>query len=381
MKRIILFLLSLLIVIGLMPSGAVSAKTTATDAKLNTSVTVKLSNSGDSKMYKFTTAEAGKITIEVATTAQGDNYAITTTLKDADGKVVVDPQTGSAYSMPSYGASAGETFYLIVEPAYRGWDASFKITFGFSTTQNWETENNDTSEKADSIISDTDYYGSISRSSDVDFYKFRVSKAAKAKLTFGPAVVDGQSRSWDVDLYNEKGESLDCFDTGSKNSITLNLKKGLYYIRVAGTTTASDDGTVTNSVGGDYVLSFKKSALSIKKPKVTEVKMYGTESWLYDNYATATVSVKNGGAIDGYTMRISRSSNMKSGTKKKNYDLSAGTGVTGKKIRSGIRMGIYPTYYVQVRGYVKDAFGNRMYGKYSAIKSGSLSAREYNKLK
>ena len=138
---------------------------------------------------------------------------------------------------------------------------------------------------------------------------------------------------------------------------------------------------MTASVGGDYVLSFEKRSVNIKKPKVTEVKMYGEESWLYDNYATARVSVKNGGAIDGYTMKISRSSNMKSGTKKKNYDLSSGNGVTGKKIRSNIRMGIYPAYYVQVRGYVKDAFGSRIYGKYSAIMSGRLSAREYDKLK
>ena len=381
MKKIFSFLLGLILVLGMIPTGMAEAKTTATDAALNTTVTVKLSNNGDSKMYKFTTKEAGRITIDVATTAQGDNYTITTTLKDSDGKVVVDPQTGSAYSMPSYGAAAGETFYLIVEPGYRGWDTSFKIIFGFSTTQNWETENNDTSEKADAISSNTDYYGSISKAADVDFYKFRVSNAAKIKLTFGPAVIDGQSRSWDVDLYNEKGESLDCFDTGSKNSITVNLKKGLYYIRVAGQSVTADDGTVTNAVGGDYCFSFKKGSLKVKKPTVTQVKMYGEESWLYDNYATAVVSIKNGGAIDGYTMRISRSSNMKSGTKKKNYSISASNGVTGKKIRSNIRMGIYPAYYVQVRGYVKDAFGSRIYGKYSNIKSGSLSAREYSKLK
>ncbi|MCR5097452.1 MAG: pre-peptidase C-terminal domain-containing protein [Lachnospiraceae bacterium] len=381
MKKIFSFILSLILVLAMIPAGITEAKTTATDVTLNSTVTVKLSNNGDSKMYRFKTTEAGQITIDVATTAQGDNYTITTTLKDEDGKVVVDPQTGSAYSMPSYGASADETFYLIVEPAFRGYDTSFKITFGFSTTQNWETENNDTSEKADTISSDTEYYGSISKSTDVDFYKFRVAGSNKVKLTFGPAVIDGQSRSWDVDLYNEKGESLDCFDTGSKNSITLNLKKGLYYIRVAGQTVATDEGGVTEGVGGDYIISFKRGSLSIKKPKVTEVKMYGEESWLYDNYATAKVSIKNGGAIDGYTMKISRSSNMKSGTKKKNYDLSASNGVTGKKIRSKIRMGIYPAYYVQVRGYVKDAFGGKIYGKYSNIKSGSLSAREYNKLK
>ncbi len=381
MKKIFSFLLSLILVLGLIPAHPVLAKTSTTDATLNSTVTVKLSNASDTKMYKFTTKEEVRITIDVATTAQGDDYSISTTLKNGDGKVVVDPQTGSAFSMPSYGAAAGETFYLIVENGYRGYDTSFKITFGFSSTDNWETENNDTSDKADALSAGTTYYGSISRSADVDFYKFKLSKAKKVKLVFGPNVIDGQSRMWDVDLYNEDGDSLDCFDTGSKNSRTLNLKKGLYYIKVAGQTSTAEDGSITNAVGGDYYLNFSASALSVKRPTVTEVKMLGTESWLYDNYATATVSVKNGGKIDGYTLRISRSSNMKSGTKKKNYAISASNGVTGKKIRSKVRMGIYPAYYVQVRGYVTDAFGSKIYGKYSKVKSGSLSAKEYNKLK
>ena len=381
MKKILSFILSLILVMGLVPAGYSEAKTTPTDATLGSQISVKLSNASDTKMYKFTTKEAGRITIEVATTAQADDYAISTTLKDADGKVVVDPQSGSAYSMPSYGASAGETFYLIVENSYRGYDTSFKITFGFSATENWETENNDTSDKADPITGGTTYYGRISRSVDVDFYKFRISKAKKVKLTFGPSVIDGSSRMWDVDLYNEDGDSLDCFDTGSKNSRTVSLKKGLYYVRVAGQTAAADDGSLATAVGGDYYLIISTSALKIKRPVVTELKMFGTESWLYDNYATATVSLKNGGKTDGYTMKISRSSNMKSGTKKKNYEISADNGVTGKKIRSKIRMGIYPAYYVQVRGYVTDAFGSRIYGKYSKVKSGSLSARDYNKLK
>ena len=72
---------------------------------------------------------------------------------------------------------------------------------------------------------------------------------------------------------------------------------------------------------------------------------------------------------------------MKSGTKKKNYAISASNGVTAKKIRSQIRMSIVPAYYVQVRGYVKDAFGNKIYGKYSKVKSGALSARDYNDLR
>ena len=101
---------------------------------------------------------------------------------------------------------------------------------------------------------------------------------------------------------------------------------------------------------------------------------------LYDNYATATVSIKNAGSVDGFTFRISRSSDMKSGTKKKNYTIGAG-GVTAKRLRSNVRMGIYPRHYVQVRGYVRDAFGDRIYGRYSAKKSGMLSAKDYDKLK
>ena len=380
MKKIFCFILSLMLVIAALP-GVAFAKTSATEAEVGKTYTVKLSNAGDKKMYRFKTTVAGRITIDVATTAQGDNYSITTTLEDEDGKIVVDPQTGTAYSMPSYGAAAGQTFYLLVENAYRGYDASFKITINFSTDTNYETENNDTSQDANAISSGITYYGSISKGSDVDFYRFRIGSAKKVKLTFGPDVIDGVQRQWDVDLFNSSGDQLDLFDTGTKGSRTVTLKKGIYYIRVASATSVSDTGVVSDATGGDYGLSYTTSSLSIKRPKITGVKMKGTESWLYDNYATATVSIKNGGSnIDGYTFRISRTSSMKSGTKKKNYSIST-SGVTRKKIKSSVRMGIYSAYYVQVRGYVTDAFGKKIYGKYSKIKSGTLSSKDYNKLK
>ena len=381
MKRFLSFILSLILIVSLVPAFASADSYSTVDATMGSSVTVKLSGASDHKTYMVKAPSAGRLTVKVSTTSKDKDYAIKTTLKDADGRVVVDSQNGTAYSMPSYGASEGDVFYLFVEDFYRGYDTSFKITFEFSTTENWETENNDTSEKADKISSGTTYRGSISKSDDTDFYKFTVSSAKKVKLTFGPDVIDNKERMWDVDLYSADGESFDLFNTGSKNSRTVTLKKGTYYVRIVDETTTAEDGTPTTAVGGDYNLSFVTSAVKVKRPSVTAVKMYGKESWLYDNYATATVSVKNGGSIDGYTLRISKSSNMKSGTKKKNYAISASNGVTAKKIKSKIRMGIYPAYYVQVRGYVKDAFGNKIYGKYSRVKSGSLSARDYNDLK
>ena len=380
-KRIIAFLVSMALFLGMVLSMEAYAKTSATDASVNTTYTVKLSSATDKKMYKFKTPEAGRISIDVATTAQGDNYAITTTLEDETGKIVVDPESGSAYTMASYGAAAGQIFYLIVTDSYRGYDTSFKITIGFSADTGWETENNDTSEDADAITAGQKYYGSISRSSDIDFFKFRLSAAKKIKLYFGPNVIDGRQRQWDVDIYNEAGDQVDVFDTASKSSMTLKLKKGLYYIRVSGGTSVADDGTIAAGVGGDYWLQLSVSKLSVKKPAITSVKIKGTASWLYDNYATATITIKNAGSnIDGFTFRISKSRSMKSGTKKKNYSLSS-DGVTAKKIRSAVRMGIYPAYYVQVRGYVRDAFGGKIYGKYSSVKSGKLSAKDYNKLK
>ena len=381
MKRFLSFILSLIMMLTLVPVSVSADSTSAVDATVGSSVTVKISNSNDHKTYRIKAPGDGRITVKVSTTSKDKDYAIRTTLKDEDGRVVVDSQSGSSYSMPSYGASEGDIFYLFVEDSYRGYDTSFKITFEFSTTENWETENNDTSEKADKISSGTTYRGSISKSDDTDFYKLKLSSAKKVKFTFGPDVIDNKERMWNVDLFSTDGESLDLFTTGSKNSRTIKLKKGTYYVRITDETTTSEDGTPTTAVGGDYYLSFTTSSFKIKRPTITAVKMYGKESWLYDNYATAKVSVKNGGAIDGYTLKISKSSNMKSGTKKKNYAISASNGVTAKKIRSQIRMSIAPAYYAQVRGYVKDAFGNKIYGKYSKVKSGSLSARDYNDLR
>lgn len=80
----------------------------------------------------------------------------------------------------------------------------------------------------------TGYLNMTSNKGDVDYFKFYVSEAVKRTLTFKvPADIDGK-----VTVYDEKGTQIassDLYGIGDNEVLSLDLKKGSYYIKVEDT--------------------------------------------------------------------------------------------------------------------------------------------------
>ena len=59
--------------------------------------------------------------------------------------------------------------------------------------------------------------------------------------------------------------------------------------------------------------------------------------------------------------------------------ISFGDGNSRKKVTLTTRFPILRKYYVQVRGFVQDRFGHKIYGNYSKVKTAAMKKSVYNK--
>ena len=103
-----------------------------------------------------------------------------------------------------------------------------------------ESEANDTAKTADAISVNTDVSGVISRSSDVDWYKFSLPKDGYLTVDFRHELISSTSAYWSLYLYREDGVTGVCdYDqrwemAGNANGATpqVGLKAGVYYLVV-----------------------------------------------------------------------------------------------------------------------------------------------------
>jgi hypothetical protein len=104
-----------------------------------------------------------------------------------------------------------------------------------------ESEANDTAKTADAISVNTDVSGVISRSSDVDWYKFVLPKDGYVTVDFKHEIISSTSAYWTLYLFQADGVTGVCdYDqrwemAGNANGATpqVGLKAGVYYLSVS----------------------------------------------------------------------------------------------------------------------------------------------------
>ena len=103
-----------------------------------------------------------------------------------------------------------------------------------------EKEPNDSYSAATAISVNTPVDGALSKSSDVDWYKFTVSERGYINIDFTHDLIDSSSTYWDVRVYNSTGvntvdgSSSQFIVRGNANmlSSTIGIAPGTYYIKV-----------------------------------------------------------------------------------------------------------------------------------------------------
>lgn len=316
----------------------------------------------EARMYQFTAPAKGYFVVSLANADATSSDTVSASLYDGANKQISGWYSSNRIVMPQYGTGAGSSFFLKVSNNSYSRVIPLSLTVSFYQADNWESESNDTTSTSDSISAKKAYYGNISTNDTCDIYKFKLKTNSKVKINFGPASVDGQNYAWNVILLNSKNETTGIYNGNTTQAYTAYLKKGTYYIKV------------TNgywSQNTTYKLSYSASTLKIKKPQVTSVSAKKVSSYFSGDHAKInSVKIKNSGSCMGYTVRIAKSSNMKGNLFKQNMDF--GSYASKSKVTLNQTFTYRKSFYIQVRGYVKDPFGGYIYGDYSKVKSKTL---------
>lgn len=340
---------------------------------LNSERTIELSPS-ECMMYKVEIPADGVLNISGSSISYG---GMELSLIDQNNNVILQKEIrdSGAVSLSPFGVRKGDKYYIRVQ-GWASWRGSHTLKFkaGFRETNYWEKEYNNSSDNATNIVAGAKYTGNLYSSSDIDYYKLKLSSNAKVSFTFGPEIVDGNEHPWNIDLINSKGESVRIYYGSTTSTYTAFLKKGTYYFKVSG---------YYNSTQTNYKLTCKKKTFLVTTPVITSAKAKGKhvkqDLWMftktYDNYVLLNrIKIKMKSECQGYTVKVARKSNMKGSL------LSQKIPVTRKNtINLEQHFPVYKDYYMKMRGYVTTPFGENIYGKYSKVKKISLSNADYRR--
>jgi hypothetical protein len=232
-------------------------------------------------------------------------------------------------------------------------DCIYNLTVKTTASSLWESENNDSSEKADLISSNKTYHGLLQAVDDVDWYKVKVSGSGKLTVILNMSDstnIDDVGNGWDLCLYKSAtGDALaKTQNIKSSGKVTFNnVKKGTYYVRV----TSNDSYEGRSPIDCEYTLkaTFTEGLSKVSLKSATAGKKQVKLSWK-----------KVSGASGYYVYR----STSKSGKYTKIATIKKGSTVTytNKNLKSK------QTYYYKVIAY-KTANGKTTKGTASAVKS------------
>lgn len=164
------------------------------------------------------------------------------------------------------GVPAG-TYYIKVQKGGSGYkEVNYNVKINYTASSVWEKEFNDDYNSANTISINKTYYGSIMKYSDVDWYKFKVSKTDSVSLKFTHKYMESNGYYWCVDLYNSSFSKLKTYDLrgtdSSKTMPKIRLSAGTYYLKVA------KDGSGYSSV--DYTIKINPSHTHAYKNVITK---------------------------------------------------------------------------------------------------------------
>ena len=164
------------------------------------------------------------------------------------------------------GVPAG-TYYIKVQKGGSGYkEVNYNVKINYTASSVWEKEFNDDYNSANTISINKTYYGSIMKYSDVDWYKFKVSKTDSVSLKFTHKYMESNGYYWCVDLYNSSFSKLKTYDLrgtdSSKTMPKIRLSSGTYYLKVA------KDGSGYFSV--DYTIKINPSHTHAYKNVITK---------------------------------------------------------------------------------------------------------------
>lgn len=332
-------------------------KADADTIKVDKAYSGLLYNQDDTDWYKVKTTKTGyfKIQFTLDESVNKDDilngWNITLYDKNLDEIITYSGITASQTSgVIPYAAG---TYYIKVTANSRYYapvDCIYKLKVVEKESSVWESEGNDTRKKADSISLNKTYKGLLLNQNDQDWFKFTTKAAGAVKITLKLAdsdAADSVSNGWNVYIYKKSSDTIVKEITGVKNksSVTVDLKKGTYYIKVC----ANNVYYAPTQCTYGLTVNYSKTPDKVTIKSVTAGTKKVTLKWTKSENA------------DGYIIYRSTSKN---GTYKKVATIKKGSTVkyTDKNLKSNTK------YYYKVVAY-KKTNGVTAYSADSKIKS------------
>lgn len=215
--------------------------------KTNSTVTDCLEEYGTVKWYEFEVSYDGYVELDFKHPYIENTSNIKPSLWDIElyntqmkSLVKISPY-GDTVQMesPKVGVPSGK-YYIKISKGTNYSDADFNFKVSYTSSNNWEKEENNTYQNATSIPLNTSMNGALAYYYDVDWYTFDLDSLGYVEIEFKHQYIETSSWDpsfWDIELYNEDFEKESSFSILGDETIykdtKIGLDKGTYHIKVS----------------------------------------------------------------------------------------------------------------------------------------------------
>lgn len=202
-----------------------------------------IQSGGDLDYYKFTLAAPGQVELKMD---QKPGVAWAGTLLNEKGETFTGFSTDyGTYANGTTNYKAGlpaGTYYLLIDWYSGSLDQEYKFNIGYTKSNYFEKEFNNTIETANVLELNKTYKGLLSNTEYIDFYKFTLSAAGKVNIKMKQI----PETSWEVKVMNRNGDeyanfhtNYDSYASGYTN-VPIGLPAGDYYLAIESYSRAID---------------------------------------------------------------------------------------------------------------------------------------------
>lgn len=192
-------------------------------------VTGELQGGSDIDYFKFTLKAAGNVNLKMSNAGQSKSIH----LLNSKQEELVTMQTNDnviGNATRNIGLAKG-TYYIKID-RYSGYYVPYVLNLKYTKSNYYEKEINNTLRTANLINLNKTYAGVLEGGSDIDYFKFKVTKKKSVKI-----YLDNTGDYKNLYLLNSTGTSLGSFSTNpalkGNSTLKVMLKKGTYYVQIA----------------------------------------------------------------------------------------------------------------------------------------------------
>ena len=201
----------------------------------------QLSSETDIDYYSLAATAAGTISINFDPTINSSTREYyTVSLRDSSGSVLASQDVGKDTDF-SAGITDAGTYYVAVDAynysAYTTYHDSgeYSLTASIATgsTANIETEDNNSRDTADAVVSGSEIKGQLSSETDIDYYSLAATAAGTISINFDPTINSSTREYYTVSLRDSSGSVLASQDVGKDTDFSAGITDaGTYYVAV-----------------------------------------------------------------------------------------------------------------------------------------------------